>query len=84
MEKTKVPKPRALNEIAREISLDWKKVNFGAVPYLDALHSLEKITDNFYLDSAESVVLYFLSNATTWRGETARRVKAELKALLKR
>jgi hypothetical protein len=77
-------KPRALNEIAREISLDWKKVNFGAVPYLDALHSLEKITDDFYFDSGRSVVLYFLSNASTWRGETARRVKAELKALLKR
>ena len=28
------------------------------------------------------IVRYFLSNATTWRGEDARRIKAELKALL--
>jgi len=29
------------------------------------------------------IVRYFLSNATTWRGETARRIKAELKQMLK-
>ena len=45
--------------------------------------SLEKITDNYYLDSAESVVRYFLANAGTWRGEVARRIKAELKEMLK-
>lgn len=28
-----------------------------------------------------SIVLYFLSNATTWRGDDARRIKAELKKL---
>jgi hypothetical protein len=32
-------------------------------------------------DSAESIVAYFLSNAATWRGADARRIKAELKAL---
>jgi hypothetical protein len=34
-------------------------------------------------DSARSVVLYFLSNASSWRGDVAKRVKAELKAHLK-
>jgi hypothetical protein len=29
------------------------------------------------------VVAYFLSNASSYRGETARKVKAELKAMLK-
>jgi len=28
-------------------------------------------------------VRYFLSNATTWRGDTARRIKAELKEMLR-
>jgi hypothetical protein len=32
-------------------------------------------------DTGKSVVLYFLSNATSWRGEVARRVKAELKSM---
>lgn len=74
---------RQLYEIAREIQDDWRpKVNYAAVPYLEAMHELGDITDMFYGDSAKSVVLYFLSNAQTWRGETARRVKAELKAML--
>jgi hypothetical protein len=75
---------RPLSEIAAEISEDWKKPYFGAVPYLDAMKTLDKITDNYYYDSGESIVRYFLANATTWRGETARRLKAELKAMLKR
>ena len=72
---------RPLHEIAKEIRSDWKKVNFGAVPYLDAMSTLDKITDNYAQDSGKSIVLYFLSNASTWRGEVAKRVKAELKKL---
>jgi len=41
------------------------------------------MSDKYYEDDAASVVIYFLSNATTWRGDDARRVKAELKAMLK-
>jgi hypothetical protein len=74
--------PRPLHAIAREIRSDWVKPYFGAVPYLEAMLSLEFITDSYYYDSADSVVRYFLSNASTWRGDTARRIKAELKALL--
>ena len=74
---------RPLYTIAAEISRDWKKPYFGAVPYLQAMHSLDSVEDNYIHDSGKSIVLYFLSNATTWRGETARRVKAELKALCK-
>jgi hypothetical protein len=72
---------RPLSEIAREIAQDWRKPYFGAVPYLRAMGSLDRITDDYGLDSGRSIVLYFLSNANTWRGETARRVKKELKAL---
>ena len=72
---------RPLYEIAREIKQDWTKVYFGAVPYLDAMSSLDSIEDNYIMDSGKSVVIYFLSNASTWRGETAKRIKAELKAM---
>jgi len=72
---------RSLSEIAADIRRDWRKPYFGAVPYLQAMSSLEKITDDYGADSAKSVVLYFLSNANTWKGEVARRIKAELKAL---
>jgi hypothetical protein len=74
---------RPLYEIAAEIRRDWKKVYFGAVPYLDAMATLNSIEDNYMYDSAKSIVVYFLGNATTWRGETARRVKVELNAMIK-
>lgn len=72
---------RPLYEIAREIRKTWTKVSLYAEPYLEAMQSLNSINDNYYLDSGKSVVLYFLSNANTWRGEDARRIKAELKQM---
>lgn len=74
---------RPLYEIAAEIKADWTKPYFGAVPYLDALTTLTTINDNYYADTADYIVRYFLANAGTWRGDTARRIKAELKGLLK-
>ena len=74
---------RTLSEIANEIRKDWSKVYFGAVPYLDAMSQLNSINDNFYLDSGKTIVIYFLANAQTWRGEVARRVKKELNGMLK-
>lgn len=74
---------RPLNEIAREIQADWKNVYFGAKPYLDAMQTLNSIDENYIEDSACSVVNYFLANATTWRGEVARRVKKELNDMVK-
>ena len=74
---------RTLSEIAQEIKRDWKQVNYAARPYLWAMGSFNTVDDTFGFDSARSVVLYFLSNASSWRGEVAKRVKAELKAHLK-
>ena len=74
---------RPLHVIAREISADWRKPYFGAVPYLDAMRTLNSIRGEYYNDSAQSIVAYFLANAGTWRGDNARRIKAELKELLK-
>lgn len=73
---------RSLSTIAAEIRADWKNVYFGAVPYLNAMRSLDKVTDNYGADDGESIVRYFLSNASSWRGETAKRVKAELKKMV--
>lgn len=72
---------RPLHEIAREIKRDWKNVYFGAVPYLNAMATMDSIDGVYGFDSAKSIVLYFLSNASSWRGETAKRIKAELKAM---
>ena len=80
---------RPLYEIAREIRQNWKKsisgtdLNYAAKPYLEAMETLDKISDRYIMDSASSIVAYFLGNASTWRGETAKRVKAELNQMLK-
>lgn len=78
---------RSISDIAREIRSDWSKqgkgVNYAAKPYLEAMFNLDKITDKYMHDSGKSVVLYFLANAQTWKGETAKRIKAELKLLCK-
>ena len=73
---------RPLHVIARDIENTWPAVNYAARPYLDAMRELDAITDNYYLDTARSIVAYFLGNARSWRGEDARRIKAELKAML--
>ena len=72
---------RNLSIIAREIKNDWKNVYFGAVPYLQAMQALDHINDSFGCDSAKSIVLNFLSNASTWRGPKAKEIKAELKKI---
>ena len=74
---------RPLYTIAREIRADWKKVSPYAAPYLQAMSYLNSVDDNYILDSGRSIVSYFLANAGSWRGETAKRIKAELKAMLK-
>ena len=73
---------RPLFEIAAEIRRVWAKPYFAAVPYLEAMGELNRITDKYYEDSAASIVRYFLSNAAYWRGEDAKRIKAELRSML--
>ena len=74
---------RTISEIAGEIESTWANVNYAARPYLDAMHSLGSVRDYFGSDSADSVILYFLSNARAYRGDDAKRIKAELKAMVK-
>lgn len=74
---------RPVKEIAAEIVADWGgKVYFGAVPYLEAMSALDNISDPYGHDRGEDIVRYFLENARTWRGPTARRVKGELNGML--
>lgn len=76
-------KHRPLSEIAYEIERCWDRVHPTARPYLDAMKSLNQIDGMYGLDTAESIVRYFLANATAWRGENARACREELKAILK-
>lgn len=76
---------RPLSEIAAEIIANYPNAgneNHPAGAYVVPMLALNKITDSYFFDSADDIVRYALSNLTGWRGDTARRVKAELKALL--
>lgn len=73
---------RAIWEIARDIKKEWgDKTYFGAKPYIAAMLDLSVITDRYGVEDAKSIILYFLSNAQTFRGEKAKALKAELKAI---
>lgn len=74
---------RSLSEIAAEIRREWPQPYFGAVPYIDAMRSLGAVDDRYGVEDGRTVVLYFLANASTWRGDAARRIKAELKGMAK-
>jgi hypothetical protein len=73
---------RSLSSIAREICKDWVKVNYAAKPYLCAMQTMGDIRDKYGSEDGTSVVNYFLNNASAWRGDTAKRIKSELKAMV--
>jgi hypothetical protein len=77
-------KHRPIYEIAREIERDWKNPYFGAKPYLQSMARMDQIGDDYYLDEGRDVVLRFLANAQSWRGDTAKQIKAELKEICSR
>ena len=77
------PEGRYLHTIAAEILRVWgKNVSAACKPYLSAMLRMDSIEDRYLLDSGRSIVSYFLANAGCFRGEDARRLKAELKVML--
>lgn len=73
---------QSISTIAREISREWKNVNYAAKPYLDAMRTLDGANDSYGYDSAKSIVSYFLANASGYRGDNAKAHKSALKAIV--
>ena len=74
---TAKPAHRTVSAVARDIRKEWgDKVNYAAKPYLQAM-----LNDDYGHDGQKSVVLYFLSNASAFRGGNAAALKAELKTI---
>lgn len=80
----KMDKKRTFQQVARDIKSTWLNVYFGAVPYLEALLTLDTSDPNamYMYDTAGDIARYFLANAQTFRGADARRLKIELKSML--
>lgn len=76
---------RTFREIAIEIKKVWAKPYFGAEPYIDAMLELDTVDPKapYLFERADDIVLRFLCNAQTFKGEDARRIKAELKSMVK-
>ena len=75
---------RTFQQIARDIKSTWLNVYFGAVPYLEALLTLDTTDPEalYGVETAGDIVRYFLANAQTFRGADAKQLKAELKSML--
>ena len=73
----------SVSEIAHAIAKDWQNISPYAADYLNAMKEITDIDGAYYADTAKSVVMYFLANASTYRGENARSYKALLKAMVK-
>ena len=75
---------RTFRQIAKDIKSSWLNVYFGAVPYLEALLTLDTTNPHepYGFDTAGDIAQYFLANAQTFRGTIAKQLKAELKNLI--
>jgi hypothetical protein len=73
---------RPIKEIARDISRAWPNPTHAG-PYLRAMMHLDTLDDYYGVEDAESIILYFLTNAGPWRGDDARALKKELRTMLK-
>lgn len=73
---------RPIYAIANEIKKVWgMKVSEPAIPYLRAMQTLTTVNDTYGVESAKSMITYFLCNASGFRGEDAKRIKIELKKI---
>jgi len=73
---------RPVYKIAADILNDWNRPNYAALPYLTAMLTINNEQEQYGCDTAKSIILYFLSNAGTYKGIKAKELKNELKTLL--
>lgn len=85
--------PRPVNIVAAEIDAAFREIrrNLNPVPswvnhclpYVSAMLELKSFSQFYGLDRGAEIGRRFLSNAQPWRGEQARRIKAEINEALK-
>lgn len=75
--------PRSIKEIAADIRMHWRPLHGSAEEYVAAMEKLDKVTDRYGADTAETVLTYFQNAAATWKGADAGRIKSEIKSILK-
>ncbi|BCG50270.1 hypothetical protein [Ralstonia phage RP13] len=77
-------KSLSIMQIAAIIDQDWNNAGkIYATNHIIRLKQMYTIKDSVGADKGDWNVAYFLANASTWKGNTARIIKAELKRRLK-
>ena len=76
------PPARSLRVIAGEIRRDWKDPYFGAEPYIRAMADIDSVESYYGDDRGSDIVNRFLANAAKWRGDKAKSIKNELRAMV--
>lgn len=71
------------NTIISDLKTQGKSVPSAAEPYLRAMRTMGSINENYGMDTGASIVSYLLSNLASYKGETAKIIKAELRSRLK-
>lgn len=73
-----------LAQLAQLIQNDWEHITPSAMTYLNAMRELPVFNEGYYgLVPSDSIVRYFLSNASTWCGYAAQSIKKELNRRIK-
>ncbi len=74
---------RPIHEIAKDIRKDWTKIDPRTNEYLKCLERMDRVNDMVGMEYGDMVVAHFLAFAAPrWRGEVARKIKAELNLVL--
>ena len=76
-----------LHEIAAAIVDDFvvanRAMSYELAACVDAMPDLTHLHEPYLAERSSSVVACFMGSASSWRGERARRLKAELRGALK-
>ncbi len=84
-----------ISEIGNITLRDWSRIvagntrrpsfYFTARPYLEAFLDINQVnvSGTYGYDSIQGIVLYFITNTSSWKSEMARIVKEELKRRLR-
>lgn len=86
MTQTPAPALRPLSTVAREAARlinalpDTHMAKWAGMTQIGPLTTVSDSDTHYYEDRVDHVIAYALGNLSSWRGEDARRIKAELKA----
>lgn len=72
---------RPLWMIAKDIRQDWQSISAEAKRCVRAMHGISAMSDD--CGYGYEIVSYFLSLASSWRGDVAKQIKSELRNMLK-